>query len=365
MFGNLKPAQSAGQKRFAGKRDGGHFRNLKLWSAPAIALLTFSAAAQGSNPPVTLAFSPAALTFPENTCVPSTVLTKNNIGQQTAVTSNRTLDINQGPASLSFFVDSACTQKSSVFTIVSGKSSYTFYMHGTAAGTFSIRAQVAGLEPANQNVSVALPDTGTGTQNPPTTAPAQASAAGYNKLVFDDEFNSAGTISPNGSGSYNWYTTNFYTASATLPATGYQVSNGFLRIMTDASGYSDGIATVEPGQTSATWQHGYFESRIRFDPTGNKGSSWPAFWSYSIEGALNSVPSGSDFSELDFLECYPTGSKCTYITTVHQWQENTSGNTSVAQNSNNVPAVPSGHRLHAMAHLRLPLDSQPGPVVFR
>jgi beta-glucanase (GH16 family) len=326
------------------KRDGRRSGTIKRYFARGIGLFLFPALAFAANPAVRLAFSPSTLTASETSCASSTVLTKNTIGQQTPLTSNKTMDIN-GPASLSFYADSACTQKSFRFAFVSGTSSYTFYVRGTTAGMFSIRAQAPGLESATQQVSVAsLPSTVStdGFQNPPTRAPQQASAAGYNTLVFGDEFNSAATISPDGSGSYNWYTTNFYSHSATLPTSGYKVSNGYLTILTDASGYSAGIATADPTNSSGVWQHGYFEARIRFNPAGNRGSAWPAFWSYSIEGASGLVPIGSYFSELDFMECYPTGSACTYITTVHQWQNTDSGDTSVAQNSNNDPAVPAG-----------------------
>ena len=41
------------------------------------------------------------------------------------------------------------------------------------------------------------------------TPPSQAVAAGYTNLTFDDEFNSPNTVSPDGTGNYNWYRTNF------------------------------------------------------------------------------------------------------------------------------------------------------------
>ena len=203
----------------------------------------------------------------------------------------------------------------------------------------STKLQVQGLEKAASQV---LPTTGEGLQDPPSNAPATASAAGYRTLVFGDEFNSADNISPDGSGSYKWYTTNFFSSSATLPNSGLKVNNGYLTILTDASGYSYGIATATPTQSSGVWQYGYFEARIRFNSEGHTSGAWPAFWSYSIEGALGSVPNGSYYSELDFMECYPRASSCAYITTVHQWQHNASSNTSIAHNADNVPDVPRG-----------------------
>ncbi len=174
------------------------------------------------------------------------------------------------------------------------------------------------------------------------TVPAQAAAAGYTDLVFHDEFTSPSTISPNGTGSYNWYTTNFFNASATLPRSGYSVQGGYLQINTDASGYSDGLATAAPGHTTQAWQHGYFEASIRFNPAGYEGSAWPAFWSWSIEDATGQDESNGTrgpYGELDFMEAYPIAPrKIAIATTIHQWVNSTS----VSQNSNNGPSIPAG-----------------------
>jgi hypothetical protein len=342
----------------------------KIWIAVVLLTAPLNAHAIRLAAAVKLVLTPNTLSFFESGCSPSTVLTTNTFGQPTPVTGDKTLDIsqtldiNRGPASLSFYSDSGCTQKGSRFTIRSQTSSCTFYMSGSAAGTFSIRAQVQGLQAGTQNVIVASKlGPGDGYQNPPTTAPPQASTVGYSRLAFDDEFNSVATISPDGSGSYKWYTTNFFDPSAMLPTSGYKVNNGYLTILTDASGYSYGIATATPTQTSGVWQHGYFEARIRFNPTGYQGSAWPAFWSYSLEGALSSVPDGGYFSELDFMECYPWGSSCAYITTVHQWQHTTFANTSLAQNLNNVPTVPAGTDFAQWHVYSCLVDAKPDPMV--
>jgi len=172
--------------------------------------------------------------------------------------------------------------------------------------------------------------------------PAQARAAGLTDLVFDDEFTTTSTISPNGTGSYNWYATNFFSASATLPPSGYSVQDGYLTIKTDASGYGDGLATAAPGHTTQAWQHGYFEASIRFNPAGNEGSSWPAFWSWSIEDATGQDESNGTrgpYAELDFMEAYPVAPReVAVITTIHQWFDSVSIDT----NSNNVPTIPKG-----------------------
>src|SRR5580692_7390018 len=92
------------------------------------------------------------------------------------------------------------------------------------------------------------------------TPPPQAVAAGYTNLVFDDEFNSPNTVSPDGTGNYNWYRTNFFNPGASLPASEYSIQVGYLTIATDTSGYGDGLQTADPQNTAGAWTHGYFEA---------------------------------------------------------------------------------------------------------
>jgi beta-glucanase (GH16 family) len=169
------------------------------------------------------------------------------------------------------------------------------------------------------------------------TPPPQATAAGYTHLVFGDEFNSPDTISPNGTGNYNWYTTNIY-GSPALPSSGYSVQNGYLEINTDTSGYSYGLATVSPQNTIQAWNHGYFEARILFCSYCFQGEGWPSFWSTSIERATGQIPFNAPTGELDFFEYYVGGGYAAYLTTVHQ----SSGNNKGQQNANNAPTMPQG-----------------------
>jgi len=169
------------------------------------------------------------------------------------------------------------------------------------------------------------------------TAPPQAVGAGYTHLVFDDEFNSPDTVSPDGTGNYNWYLNNFYSSSLSLPSYGYSIQNGQLAIYTDASGYSDGLQTADPQNTGQAWQHGYFEASMQFCPYCSLGSAWPSFWGASIEQATGQVAKGNPYAELDFMEYFTKGSESAYITTVHQIL-----NRSNVDNTNNVPTVPAG-----------------------
>jgi beta-glucanase (GH16 family) len=177
-------------------------------------------------------------------------------------------------------------------------------------------------------------------QGPPQSPPPQAAAAGFTNLVFDDEFDNPYTVSLDGTGNYNWYTTNFMDPSLSLPPYGYSIQNGYLTILTDTSGYSAGLGTASPSNATNAWQHGYFEASIAFCPTCSEGGSWPAFWSYSIEEATGQLPASSPYAELDVMEYYTQGQTSKYTTNVHQWTAGTN-----IQNSNNMPVLPPGTNL--------------------
>jgi hypothetical protein len=186
-------------------------------------------------------------------------------------------------------------------TLIVGIASMTFM--STAADVYAQRQQKS------------APSTTTTCGGAVTVAPAappQAADAGFTHLVLDDEFNDKSKLGS--------------TWRSSLPASGYSVANGCLFLNTDTSGYSNGWSTVN------NYQHAYFEARVQFNPDESKHSAWPAFWSYSSR--LGVYPLG----ELDFMECYPTGSACTIITTVHQWTSKTHS----IQQPNNVPMLPAG-----------------------
>ncbi len=170
--------------------------------------------------------------------------------------------------------------------------------------------------------------------------PSQAVTSGYTHLVFDDEFNSPDTVSPDGTGNYNWYRTNFYNPSLTLPASGYSIQDGYLAIYTDTSGYSNGLQTADPQNTVQAWQHGYFEARILFCQYCSDGTGWPAFWSSSIEFVTGQVPVNNPYAELDFMEYYTQGGRSTYETNVHQVIDSTPS--TQVQNVNDKPKIPLG-----------------------
>ena len=196
--------------------------------------------------------------------------------------------------------------------------------HGTGTATLAITIGSSGA-------------TGTGT----VTAPAQAVAAGFSKLVFDDEFTSASTVASSTSptSGFNWYwntwygTTKDYTVTtgagsgATAGATGFLTINGPMELQ---SVPSDPPASQRVG----TWQHAYFEARIQYSYTvtgsGGPDTGWPSFWTFAIQAQSATV--GQQIAELDFLEAYPlgtAGATAYVINTLHNWQATKSNATGI------------------------------------
>ncbi len=116
-------------------------------------------------------------------------------------------------------------------------------------------------------------------------------------------------------------------AGVTNGAPPQAIAAGFVNLVfTTDHGWD--IAADGPHQRS--FQHGYLEAILRFDPTrGPSSDGWPAFWSLSTEHANNqdSVDGmgGAEkhFAGLDFFEAYTGGhaafSGTTYATWVHDW----------------------------------------------
>src|SRR5262249_52682951 len=137
-----------------------------------------TAYANGQSPtpiPVALAFTPPSQSFPVETCRPALLTMLDRTGLPAAQAFRETLRINQLPSSLPSYTDSKCSTPASSFTIPTGQASFTFYLKGTSAGTWSIRAQISRMTDGFQKEILTLPPfVGDGPADPPTAAPAQA-----------------------------------------------------------------------------------------------------------------------------------------------------------------------------------------------
>jgi beta-glucanase (GH16 family) len=320
-------------------------------SALFLAVLILNMSAHAAGTATRLQFGSAALRLPLGNCALVQIVTQDSAMRLAPVATATTVSISGGNGNITFYSDASCTAQNANVVIPAGSSSGAAYISGSKEGSYVLALKASGLNAATQTETVTAPPPSTvcsGNQSAPTAPPAQAAAAGFKNLAFDDEFNSAGTVSPNNAGSYNWYTWNPYSASAQLPTSELQYNSGCLTILTDLSGYSDGLTSINSANTTAgTFQHGYFEARMQFYPAGSQGGAWPAFWSYAIEAFQGKSP----FAELDFLEAYPGGrggatsgnNGVTLLTTVHQW---TSSSSSVQQ-PNDVPSIPQGFDYNA------------------
>lgn len=213
---------------------------------------------------------------------------------------------------------------------------------GTSKSSFLLNSRIilavglAVLLSSSANTQIA-----TATKGALIAVPSPAAEAGYNTLTFDDEFDSLKTIDVNATKrqGYNWYTDLPFGGGRTLPPA-YSISDGVLTVTSTSWTANWALSSFSPGgNVGHSFQFGYFEARMRFDPAlGSKSEGWPAFWSLSAGHAA--TDDQTHWAELDFFEAY-TGGHGAYnggfVGTVHDWAK---GSTVHYQNSNNWQSRP-------------------------
>lgn len=152
--------------------------------------------------------------------------------------------------------------------------------------------------------------------------PEPAELAGYTELSFYDDFNSLETIDLKATGKpgYKWYVDLPWGFPPTSPED-IEVKDSVLKI--SAGPMNWGISTYSvKGRTGSAFRFGYFEAKIRFDPSlGERSSGWPSFWSIALEHALGDP---NHWNELDFFEAYTGGHRKydgAFYGTLHDWAE--------------------------------------------
>ncbi len=138
--------------------------------------------------------------------------------------------------------------------------------------------------------------------------PVPAVAAGFRSLTFDDEFDSMKTIDVNTTEQqgYNWYTDFPFGGGRTLPPA-YSISNGVLTVTSTGWTANWALSSFSSGgNVGHSFQYGYFEARMRFDPTlGPQSQGGPAFWAESTNWSSSANHTAPiHFAELDFFEAY-------------------------------------------------------------
>jgi beta-glucanase (GH16 family) len=318
---------------------------------PLLTMLSLPTLSAAASSPTWLAFGTISQSVPTGSCALVQIVAENSLLRATPVKASTSVALTASGAGIGFYSDAACTIPNSGVVIPAGSSSGNAFISGSKQGYFLLSMRAAGFATGTELVTVTAPPAApcSGTQIPPSMPPAQAAVAGFSKLVFDDEFNSTRTISPDNSGNYNWYTFNPFSSSFQLPLSALAFKNGCLTITNDLSGFSYGLGTIKSNNSTAgTFQHGYFEARMQFNPSGSQGGSWPAFWSNAIEDLEGKNP----YDELDFVEAY-TGdlglqgdSDVTLVTTLHQFAVENGGTVSVQQ-PNDIPVLPTGFNYSA------------------
>ncbi len=156
-----------------------------------------------------------------------------------------------------------------------------------------------------------------GNQAPPKSPPSQASAAGFNTLVFYDQFTQ---ISLNNT--TNYVLSRPWTASFWfLPPENnfYTINNGSsgtcgLTLMNDWTGASSQFTIIVSHprttkiNTGTTFLYGYFEASLRFrqqsgvqtDSTNNFGAFY--LWSQSYTEHTDGYPGNEEYCEIDIAE---------------------------------------------------------------
>jgi hypothetical protein len=206
---------------------------------------------------------------------------------------------------------------------------------------------------------------------PQAVAPEAASSVGFHNLSFCDDFNSISTIDVDGTGApgFNWYT-RFSRGGRggqggpdhTLPS-GYSVSHSVL-MTTSAGSFAQAMTTRDPvtGNGQA-WNFGFFEARIRFDPTlGPKAPWFPCFW--ALSSFYEQYHNENIRPELDIFEAYSQGPNGRggngpypgeFLGTLHHWQLNGNGQQLNISNSNNNQKVDvDWSQWHVIAALWVP-----------
>ncbi len=171
--------------------------------------------------------------------------------------------------------------------------------------------------------------------------PQPAEAAGYRKLVFNDDFDDPSTIDWDGSGKpgFNWYIDRPFKWPSLVPGD-VTVQNSVATIAQKESCANWAIGTYSSkGDTGAAFRFGYFEARIRFDMNKHHAdvSGFPAWWSFSK--AHTTDRNDDHWAELDFFEAMTNpeaGGKYTgtHVSTIHDWTRQ-DGKVCNCQNPNN------------------------------
>ncbi len=165
---------------------------------------------------------------------------------------------------------------------------------------------------------------GSGSEVP--QAPTPARQAGYHRLIINDDFSSTASIDLEDSCShaFTWYRARPFGWPA-LSRQEFFVSHGVLTLNQQEAYSNWGLSTICARNGNGTHiTLGYFEARMRFDPTQASAIAshgWPSFWSWSKQHLDGT--STDRAAEIDFFEAYHAPGQQSpqeYVGTLHHWE---------------------------------------------
>ncbi len=187
--------------------------------------------------------------------------------------------------------------------------------------------------------------TGSSTPYASIKPPSQTGEVGYNTLVFSDDFDSINSIDVNSTDKtgFNWYVGLPFGGPDTKPSA-FSVSNSVLNLTKAPRNYNWAISSYSIKKNHGhTFRYGYFEARIRFDPSlGKISKGFPAWWALSTAySRVDTMFHSEKWAELDFFEAYTNGYSnfdSSFVGTVHDWADSAKIH---YQNKHNIQKLPS------------------------
>ena len=136
--------------------------------------------------------------------------------------------------------------------------------------------------------------------------PENALLAGFDELIFNDEFESLHTIDVAGAGEagYKWYITRPFSNYKQTPDD-YEIKNGVLTMKNKNSQYNYGMATVDDTtHRGFSFNKGYLEFRLRIPGYDAEKSGGPAVWSFPPDKIFETGAGtyAKQWVEMDWME---------------------------------------------------------------
>lgn len=171
------------------------------------------------------------------------------------------------------------------------------------------------------------------------TPPFQARAAGFTRLVFDDEF----TVDSFTSAAVTQRWWNSFWFFPPPVGTSVLMPGGYVRITTPGVSPNTHLVNhpVNASPYGPSYIFGYFEARMRFlpGPGGNVINSWGAFWLLSktaIENQDADANGNKSWCEIDVAEMFGHN---LLNTTIHSWYQPNGGTVQNTSNPNHLNYV--------------------------